>query len=80
LSAPGSFLAPKMNNRYTDFINKYPRKGDIDMKVNEGDVLVCGTEDCQVELTVTKACKSETCSDDCDIEATCCKEPMEVKK
>jgi hypothetical protein len=50
------------------------------MKVNEGDVLVCGTEDCQVELTVTKACKSETCSDACDIEATCCKEPMEVKK
>jgi hypothetical protein len=49
------------------------------MKVHEGDVLICGTDDCKVELTVTKSCESSTCGEACDIEATCCDEPMEVK-
>ena len=49
------------------------------MKVHEGDVLICGTDDCKVELTVTKSCESPTCSEACDIEATCCEEPMELK-
>jgi len=50
------------------------------MKVREGDVLVCGTKDCKVELTVTKDCVSETCSEACEIDATCCKQPMELKE
>jgi len=50
------------------------------MKVREGDVLVCSTEDCKVELTVTKECVSETCGESCDITATCCKKPMELKE
>ncbi|GFO67654.1 hypothetical protein GMLC_12330 [Geomonas limicola] len=50
------------------------------MKVHEGDVLVCGTKDCKVELTVTKECVSETCSEACEIDATCCKQPMELKE
>lgn len=49
------------------------------MKVEEGDVLVCSTEDCEVELTVTRTCRSKTCGTACDIEATCCDEPMELK-
>jgi len=50
------------------------------MKVHEGDVLVCGTDDCKIELTVTKECKSKTCGETCNIEATCCKKPMKLKK
>jgi hypothetical protein len=50
------------------------------MKVHEGDVLVCGTDDCKVELTVTKECLSNSCGEPCEIEATCCKEPMELKE
>ena len=50
------------------------------MKVHEGDVLVCGTGDCKVELTVTKECMSKTCGEPCEIEAICCKEPMELKE
>lgn len=49
------------------------------MKVKEGDVIVCSTGDCQVELTVTKGCKAKTCGAACDIEATCCNEPMKPK-
>jgi hypothetical protein len=49
------------------------------MRVKQGDVLVCGTEDCKVELTVSMECKSKTCDDACDINATCCKEPMKLK-
>jgi hypothetical protein len=49
------------------------------MDVKKGDVLVCGTEDCQVELTVTKDCQAKTCGSACNIEATCCKKPMELK-
>ena len=49
------------------------------MKVHDGDVLICGTSDCKVELTVTHSCESETCGDACDLEAICCKEPMELK-
>ena len=49
------------------------------MKVEEGDVLICSTEDCEVELTVTRACKSKSCGAACDIEASCCDEPMELK-
>jgi len=50
------------------------------MKVKEGDVLVCKEKDCTVELTVTKACTTDTCGVECDIEATCHKEPMKLKK
>lgn len=50
------------------------------MKIKTGDVLVCNAHDCQVQLTVTHDCDLETCGDTCDIEATCCGQPMEVKK
>lgn len=50
------------------------------MKVHQGDKLVCGTEDCRVELTVTRECSSNSCSEACDIEATCCEAPMELKE
>jgi hypothetical protein len=49
------------------------------MKVKEGDVLVCKCKDCDVELTVTKACKSEVCGTRCDVKAMCCDEPMKLK-
>jgi hypothetical protein len=49
------------------------------MNVKEGDVLVCGTDDCEVELTVTKGCKAKTCGPACNIEATCCDKPMKLK-
>jgi len=50
------------------------------MKVKKGDVLVCSCEDCDVELTVTKACSTEKCDIKCDINAVCCEKPMELKK
>ena len=49
------------------------------MKVREGDVLVCRTKDCTVELTVTKACNSKTCGVTCEVDATCHGEPMKLK-
>lgn len=49
------------------------------MKVKEGDVLVCSCGDCDVELTVTKACSPEECHVECDIEARCCEEPMVLR-
>mgnify|MGYP000139880850 CR=1 FL=1 len=49
------------------------------MKVQEGDVLICSCQDCDIELTVTKACSSGSCGDCSDIEVVCCGEPM-VKK
>ena len=50
------------------------------MKVKEGDVLVCKSKDCTVELTVTKACDSKTCRTECDVDAKCHGKPMELKK
>ena len=50
------------------------------MKVKEGDVLVCKSKDCEVELTVTKACTSETCGVECDLELSCHGGSMELKK
>jgi hypothetical protein len=49
------------------------------MKVKEGDVLLCKSKDCAVELTVTKACDSKSCGTECDIKATCHGNPMERK-
>ena len=49
------------------------------MKVKEGDVLVCTCKDCTIELTVTKACNPDACGVECDIEASCCDGPMEIK-
>ncbi|MGC9319843.1 MAG: hypothetical protein ACP5KN_17550 [Armatimonadota bacterium] len=46
------------------------------MEVKEGDVLVCQCEDCDMELTVTKACRQGSCGSCMDIEATCCDLPM----
>lgn len=50
------------------------------MKVKEGDVLICKTNDSSVGLTVTKACDSRTCGTECDIKATCQNKAMELKK
>ncbi len=50
------------------------------MKVKKGDVLVCAEKDCEVELTVTKACESGTCGVECEVNATCHNKPMELKK
>ena len=49
------------------------------MKVKEGDVLVCQCEDCNLELTVTKACKDDACGTCSEIEVSCCGKPMAVK-
>ena len=48
------------------------------MKVKEGDILVCHCSDCKIELTVTKACSTELCGHDveCNVEASCCGKPM----
>ena len=50
------------------------------MKVAEGDVLVCASEDCKVELVVMAACNSETCGVECDIEVSCHGKPMNLIK
>ena len=50
------------------------------MKVKEGDILICNCEDCTLELTVTKACTTEKCGVECEINAECCGEPMSLKK
>ena len=50
------------------------------MKVKEGDVLICKSKDCAVELTVTKARDNKSCGTECDIKATCHNKPMELKK
>ena len=53
------------------------------MKVKVGDILVCQCKDCQIELTVTKTCSDETCShevEECELDASCCGEPMVLKK
>jgi hypothetical protein len=50
------------------------------MKVKEGDVLICKSKDCTVELKVTKACDSKSCGVECDVKATCHDKPMELKK
>jgi hypothetical protein len=58
----------------------YRRKGGVIMKVKTGDKLMCTCENCSIELTVTKACDAETCDAGCDMNATCCGKPMELKK
>jgi hypothetical protein len=50
------------------------------MKVKEGDVLICKSEDCVAELTVTKACDSKTCGVECDLDVSCHGKPMELKQ
>jgi hypothetical protein len=55
-------------------------KGGMRMKVKDGDVLVCSSKDCNVELTVSKVCDSKTCGTGCDIKATCHDKPMTLKK
>ena len=55
-------------------------KGGLRMKVKEGDVLICSSKDCTVELKVTKACDSKTCGHECDIKATCHDKPMKIRK
>jgi hypothetical protein len=50
------------------------------MKVKEGDVLICTSKDCTVELTVTKACTSATCGVECDLDLSCHGANMELKK
>ncbi len=50
------------------------------MKVKEGDVLICTSEDCTVELKVIHECTGEVCGAGCDIEATCHGKPMTLKK
>lgn len=52
------------------------------MKVKAGDVLLCPCEDCEFELTVTKTCADEVCSheSECEIEVTCCGQPMALKQ
>ncbi len=50
------------------------------MKVKEGDVLVCQCDDCDAEITIIKACSTESCGESCDIEVTCCGKPMVLKK
>ena len=49
------------------------------MKVKEGDVFVCKCEDCDLELTVTQACTTQTCGTCSDIEVMCCDQPMVLK-
>ena len=49
------------------------------MKAKEGDVIVCESPDCTVELTVTKSCQSNSCGTACEVTATCCDEPMKLK-
>ena len=51
------------------------------MKVKEGDVLVCSCIDCNIELTVTKACTGKVCGceADCDIDVSCCGDSMTIK-
>lgn len=49
------------------------------MEVKEGDVLICQCDNCDVELTVTKACEQGSCGDCMDIQAMCCGVEM-VKK
>ena len=50
------------------------------MKVKQGDLLVCTCEDCDVELSVKKACNSKSCGVECDLEVSCHGEQMRIKK
>jgi hypothetical protein len=49
------------------------------MKVQEGDVLVCQCDNCDVELTVTKSCEQGECSTCSDIQVKCCDVDMSKK-
>ena len=49
------------------------------MKVQEGDVLICACGDCDVELTVTKACSHGSCGECTDLTVECCGKPMILK-
>ena len=54
------------------------------MKVNEGDVLVCQCEDCNLELVVQQSCSEGSsceCGDSgCEVNVSCCDKPMELKE
>jgi hypothetical protein len=50
------------------------------MKVKDGDVLICTSKDCTVELKVIHTCTSKVCGVNCDIKATCHDKPMKLKK
>jgi hypothetical protein len=49
------------------------------VRVKEGDVLACTCKDCNVELTVTKACEGEVCGTGCEVDVRCCGEPMQLR-
>ena len=49
------------------------------MEVREGDVLVCQCDNCDAELTVTKACDQGSCGECMDIQIQCCGVEMTKK-
>ncbi len=51
------------------------------MKVEDGDVLVCDCDDCDIELTVTRKCSGDSCTheSECELSVMCCGHPMQVK-
>jgi hypothetical protein len=55
-------------------------RGGRGMKVKDGDVLICTSKDCTVELKVIHSCTSKVCGINCDIKATCHDKPMKLKK
>ncbi len=81
---PKIFWSPCHDRFFKVYIKKgyliFQFKGGQRMKVKEGDVLICTSKDCSVELKVMHACHSKSCGVECDIEATCHKKPMELKK
>lgn len=50
-----------------------------EMKVENGDVLVCDCADCHLEVEVTRVCTTESCGEACDVDARCCGKPMKKK-
>jgi hypothetical protein len=52
------------------------------MDVKDGDVLVCACEDCDIELTVKRACSGDSCTheSECELTVECCGKPMEVRR
>lgn len=55
------------------------KEEDESMEVKEGDVLVCQCDNCDVELTVTKACSQGSCGECMDIQIQCCDVDMAKK-
>ena len=46
------------------------------MKMQPGEKLVCASPECSSELTIAKTCNCNPDGSACDIEATCCGQPM----